>query len=109
MKELQIYSEPTIRREKFNLWMFDLKNILSTNRKTAKILQNYPSQLAPMDPIIDLYLQSNIGSNFISDAFKKWSDEVGMTLTIVGPKHQEYNGFLLRLLIELLMRWLGHG
>lgn len=41
-----------------------------------------------------LYLQSNAGTNFISDSFKKWCNEVGVTLTIVGPKHQEQIGFV---------------
>ena len=40
-----------------------------------------------------LYLRSDAGSNFISDEFKKWCDEMGVTLTIAGPKHQEQNGF----------------
>ena len=62
IKELQMHSDPSIRREKFNTWVFDLKNILSTNRKTANALQNYPSQLLPLQSTIDKALKTILSS-----------------------------------------------
>lgn len=57
-----MHSEPAVRREKFNTWVINLKNILSTHKKTAKVLNGYPSQLQRMEPVIDQALKAILSS-----------------------------------------------
>ena len=53
IKELQMHSDPTVRREKFKNWVIDLKNILSTNKKTTGIIDDYPVSLVPFESDVD--------------------------------------------------------
>ena len=62
IKELQMHSDPTTRREKFNTWVIDLKNILSTHKKTAKVLNGYPSHLQKIDSTVDRALKAILSS-----------------------------------------------
>ena len=53
LKELQMHSDPSMRREKFNSWVMDMKNILSTHKLTKDVLDGYPTSLTNMTPNID--------------------------------------------------------
>ena len=62
IKELQLHSNPTIRREKFNVWVIDFKNILSTHKSTAKNLEGYPAKLPLLPLIVDQALKTILSS-----------------------------------------------
>jgi len=48
IKELHMLSDPSSRREKFQNWVLDLRNVLSCHYKTDGLLDSYPSQDLPM-------------------------------------------------------------
>ena len=54
IKNLSIHPDPIIRRERFRIWVTDVRNILSTHRKTSGILDNYPASVRSISkPAID--------------------------------------------------------
>ena len=65
-----MHSDPSTMRGKFNTWVIDLKNILSTNKKTTRVLNGYPSQLQRIDLAVDRSLKA-ILSSVISVMAKK--------------------------------------
>ena len=62
--------------------------------ETIRCLDKWRKSMKNYGFINFLYLRTDAGTNFISESFKKWCDEEGITLTTAGPKHQEQNGFV---------------
>ncbi|MCP4746931.1 MAG: hypothetical protein GY874_12460, partial [Desulfobacteraceae bacterium] len=53
IKELTMTSDPVSRREKFGIWVSDLKNILSSHHRTDGIMDNYPAKIEKFEDNID--------------------------------------------------------
>ena len=62
--------------------------------ETIRCLDKWRKSMKNYGFINFLYLRTDAGTNFISESFKKWCDEEGITLTTAGPKHQEQDGFV---------------
>jgi hypothetical protein len=52
-KDLTMTSDPGTRRERFGIWVSDLKNILSSHHRTDGIMDNYPAKIKEFDANID--------------------------------------------------------
>ena len=84
MKELTMHPEPKIRRERFNTWITDLKNILSTNHKTRDVLKGYPAELNTIDnPNVDKSIKVFLASV-----------TTGMAKKIVNKAPSAYQGLI---------------
>ena len=57
-KELSMHSHPIIRKEKFSTWIIDLRNILSTHKRTSGLLDEYPLKLDKFDPNVDRIIKT---------------------------------------------------
>ena len=62
IKELSMHSDPVKRRERFHIWVTDLKNILSTHHKTFGLLDDYPATLMAFDDNIDRAIKAFLSS-----------------------------------------------
>ena len=58
MKDLSMNDDPILRREKFNIWVTDLRNILSTHHKTSGLLDKYPAHLSKFNDNVDRAIQT---------------------------------------------------
>ena len=65
-----------------------------SSEETINALTNWSQTMKNLGFTLFFYLQSNAGSNYTFDAYKKWYEKQDISLTIVGPKHQEQNGFV---------------
>ena len=73
IKELSMASDPSIRRERFNNWIIDLRNILSTHSMTLGILDDYPAFVPAISYNVDRAVKALLASI-----------TVGMAKQIVG-------------------------
>ena len=73
IKELSMVSDPSQRREKFNNWIIDLRNVLSTHSRTLGTLDNYPSTVPAFTYNVDRAIKALLSSV-----------TVGMAKQIVG-------------------------
>ena len=62
IKELSMASDPSIRREKFNNWVIDIRNILSTHSKTLGLLDEYPTTVPKISFNIDRAVKALLSS-----------------------------------------------
>ena len=62
IKELAMVSDPSQRREKFNNWIIDLRNVLSTHSKTLGILDDYPADVPHFSKIVDRAVKALLSS-----------------------------------------------
>ena len=69
-------SDPSQRQEKFNNWIIDLRNVLSTHSRTLGILDNYPSVVPTFPYNVDRAVKALLASI-----------TVGMAKQIVGNAH----------------------
>ena len=55
-------SDPSIRREKFNNWVIDLRNILSTHALTLGVLDEYPASIPKITFNVDRAIKALLSS-----------------------------------------------
>ena len=84
IRELSMNPDPILRRERFNTWITDLKNVLSTHHKTSGLLDSYPSDL------------KEFGNDNIDRALKVFmsSITVGMAKRIVNNAKSAHQGLI---------------
>jgi hypothetical protein len=58
IRVFHINSNPSIRRERFRIWVNDLNNILSTESKTSGILSSYPADLPKFSSLVDKIMKT---------------------------------------------------
>jgi hypothetical protein len=58
IRSFNIHPDPTIRRERFRIWISDMCNILSTDQQTYSILVAYPAKLELLTDVIDRALKT---------------------------------------------------
>ena len=83
IKELSMNPNPVERRERFRMWVVDLKNILSTHSKTSGLLDDYPVHV-------------NIFKDNVDKAVKALLSSVttGMAKRIVSNANSAHNALL---------------
>ena len=62
IKELTMSTDPNLRRERFNTWVIDARNILSTNSKTMGLLDWYLAELPEFTYNVDRAIKALLSS-----------------------------------------------
>ena len=62
IKELSMHPDPALRREKFNIWVIDLRNILSTHSQTLGLLDDFPAELPSLTYNVDRAIKALLSS-----------------------------------------------
>ena len=83
IKELGMSANPTERRSKFITWVLDVRNILSSHKKTSGILDQYPSEIQPFPEDIDRAVRALL-----------FSVTTGMAKRLVSTAKTAYLGLL---------------
>ena len=62
VKDLTMNPDANLRRERFNNWVIDVQNILSTHHRTAGLLDDYPASLSTFDNDVDRAIKAFLSS-----------------------------------------------
>ena len=76
-------ADPSQQREKFNNWIIDLRNILSTHSRTLGILDDYPAVIPALSYNVDRAVKALLASI-----------TVGMAKQIVGHANSAHNALI---------------